>query len=454
MRLLPHGKRVPRWLLGLILRADGAPRYLVRKALFDANRRPKKRFRSLVQRRSGAPRGLFAAWMADAGVGNRLAHRFERLQPLPVFEVPGMGRRVVAVVDGVDLGGLDEGVGAALILAALLANRLGVPLCIATRSEPAARESVIRHFQRQNIALPAKIDFFHAPPGGANMPIGRDDLFITTSWWNTQATLRSIAAERVTFLVRQDERILHPHGDDLLRCLETLGDPRLRFVVTSRFLFDHLAATGLANIAARGSWFEPAFPASAYSRREPALVDGRRNFVFHARPGQPQYLYHLGLEVLDAALARGVLDPAEWNISFVGRELEEVIFPGGVRPALVNDLADENAAGLIAAADLGLTLNHAPYPGRAPLALAAGGAVAVTNQYAGSAALDASANIICARPDVASLVDALARGVDLARDTARRRANHESQSFQSDWAEAFARNFDAITAATGTKGRA
>lgn len=428
---------MPGWLLGLLLRSDGTPRYLVRKLLFDDARRPKRRFRSLVQRGSGPPRAIFREWMAAASVGSRLANRFAALEPLPVFEVPGTSRRIVAVVDSARTGGPGD-IGAALILAALLAGRLGAHLCVATRSEPAAREDLVRFLQRQNVPLPVRIDFVHAPPGGANMPIGRDDLFVTSSWRNTQATLRSIAADRITYVVGEDERVLLPHGDELLRCVRMLGDPRLRLLVSTRLLFDHLAASGLADIAARGSWFEPAFPVTADG--SPERADGRRSLLFHADPRQPQHLYHLGLEALDTALGDGVLDPAEWDIGFVGRDLEDVILTGGVKPRLLDPAA--LSAG---AADLGLALNYAPHPGEAALAFAAAGAAVVTNQYGARLSLEAySRNIICAPPDAASLVDALARGVALARDTARRRDHQESQNLGRDWTQALAPGLDAI----------
>src|SRR6185312_7001061 len=90
------------------------------------------------------------------------------------------------------------------------------------------------------------------------------DEFITTSWWTTYSTLRSIAPERVTYLLQEDERMFYPHGDDWVRCRETLGRSDIRFLVNTRLLHEHLVADGLDNIARCATWFEPAFPDAVY----------------------------------------------------------------------------------------------------------------------------------------------------------------------------------------------
>ena len=49
-----------------------------------------------------------------------------------------------------------------------------------------------------------------------------------------------------------------------------------------------------------------------------------------------------------------------------------------------------------------------------------------------------SANIICADPDLASLVTGISQGVALAQDVARREANHRNSKFATDWNAVFA----------------
>ena len=90
--------------------------------------------------------------------------------------------------------------------------------------------------------------------------------------------------------------------------------------------------------------------------------------------------------------------------------------------------------------DLGLSLMASPHSSYPPLDLAAAGAVVVTNTFGRyKRSLDQySANIICADPDLASLVAGISQGIALAQDVALREANHRSSKFMTDWNAVFA----------------
>src|SRR5690606_40488607 len=67
----------------------------------------------------------------------------------------------------------------------------------------------------------------------------------------------------------------------------------------------------------RAVWFEPAFHHA--TKDLPAQRgNGKRSFFFYARPHHPRNLFYLGLEVIQACVQRGVLDPEEWEFNFVG----------------------------------------------------------------------------------------------------------------------------------------
>ena len=77
-----------------------------------------------------APRG--AAQPAQAMINAR----FGNSAPLSVFTVPRTGRpRISIVTDSISKGSLFGGVGTALILGTLLANRMGADLRIITRTD-------------------------------------------------------------------------------------------------------------------------------------------------------------------------------------------------------------------------------------------------------------------------------------------------------------------------------
>src|SRR6478736_6416857 len=134
--------------------------------------------------------------------------RFDQLRALQVVRVPDDARRVNIVTDSVNVGSLFGGVGTALLLAALRANAIGAKLRIVTRTEPPDPNGVHRVLSANGIGLRVNPELTFVPVSGSDVFLDVHDLdeFITTSWWGTHSTLRSIAPERVTYLLQEDER--------------------------------------------------------------------------------------------------------------------------------------------------------------------------------------------------------------------------------------------------------
>jgi hypothetical protein len=162
------------------------------------------------------------------------------------------------------------------------------------------------------------------------------------------------------------------------------------------------------------------------------------NFLFYARPNNQRNLYFRGIEVISDAMERGILDPGQWEIHFVGKDLTEFLLPGGVKPSLSENLAWPDYAALIRRTDLGLSLMYTPHPSYPPLDLAACGAVAITNRYGRKTSLaQYSNNILCIDDDVDSLVNGIAAGVELAKDREQRATNYQLSGLSRDWVKAF-----------------
>src|SRR5262249_9087287 len=181
-------------------------------------------------------------------------------------------------------------------------------------------------------------------------------------------------------------------------------------------------------------WFEPAFPAIQRRDRPPSA---KKNFFFYARPHNVRNLFYRGLEAVDEAVQRKILDPAEWDFHFAGKDLDTALATLPYRPSLSQNLSWSDYTALIGRMDLGLALMYQPHPSYPPLDLAAAGAVAVTNRYGLKRDLSAySNNIICADTDVASLVAALEAGAKLARNEQQRAANFAANRINRSWSEA------------------
>lgn len=362
--------------------------------------------------------------------------------PLRLFSVPpAEPGRVSIVTDSINKGSLYGGVGTAIIMAALVAQACGARLRIVTRTEraePAGLETVLNTY---GIALSHDVEFAFAPFYDTNYEIDyfERELFITTSWWTTAATLGSVRSESIVYLLQEDERMFYPHGDEHLRCSRLLANRDIRFVINTRLLFDHLVASGLSNIAERGMWFEPSFPHNVFHPR--VRPEGaKRTLVFYARPNNVRNLFYFGIEIIEAAIARGIIDLQEWELVLVGKDIPKLRFDDGrYSPKTHENLSWTEYAALAGQADLALCLMYSPHPSYPPFDLAASGAVVVTNRFGIKQDLSGySGNIVCADTQIDAMLEAMARGARLAADSRQRAENYRNNRLRSDWKESLA----------------
>lgn len=368
-----------------------------------------------------------------------LAERLPNLRALACFAEPAAPARLTMLTDSISAGSLFGGVGTAILLSVLLAQRLGIPLRIVTREAEPVPGNFATVLQAHGLSHQQNVEFLHAPltPGAPSISMGEQDLLLTTSWWTTWSALRGFDPARIIYLLQEDERMFYPAGDEQLLCQDVFCDTRLRFIVNTSALRDHLITEGMEGIAANSIAFEPAFPSTSY-HPGPRAAGAARRFFFYARPENPRNLFLRGAEVLAAAIERGVLRPEDWIFHIVGKNVPRIKFPSGVRVEFVEALPWPEYAALIRSIDVGLSLMYTPHPSYPPLDLAASGAVVVTNRYGSKISLDHySKNILCVDPNVDSLVAAISEAVKLADDKPRRLANFDNAGISRDWEAAF-----------------
>lgn len=385
--------------------------------------------------------------------------QFPSLQPLATYLIPKPSLpRVSLVTDSIGSGSLFGGVGTALLFAALLANRMNATLRIVTRTEAPSPKNVLQILSAYGIQIRHEMQFAFAPvtdgdedsgptSGAASgLDIGPDETFITTSWWTTAAALPSVPHASIIYLLQEDERMFYPFGEERVQCERILRNEDIRFVVNTRLLFDHLVANGMAQLERNGLWFEPAFPKSLFHerQREPG---GKKRFFFYARPNNPRNLFHIGLDIIERAISKGILDLAQWDVFLVGKDIPKVKFGDGYLPTQCEGLNWEAYADLAGTIDLGLCLMCTPHPSYPPLDLAASGCVVVTNKFANKQDLSSySQNIICSELDTEALVEALRVGVALALDKEARSRNFAANGLSGDWARSFDETLQSLVA--------
>jgi uncharacterized protein (DUF3084 family) len=369
-----------------------------------------------------------------------LVGRFGNAIPLSVFPVPNAGQKRISILtDSINQGSLFGGVGTAMILTALLAIRHGARLRVVTRTERALPANLHAVLALYGITLDTEVEFafanIHSPQA---IDVFEDELFVTTSWWTTEAALDSIAPSRILYVLQEDERMFYPGGDDHLRCSQLLLRKGLHIAVNTQGLLDHLISSGLPHLARTAVAFEPAFPAHIY-RRRPRESDSRRRLLYYARPNHARNLFYFGLDVIDSALARGIIDPKKWDIFLVGAHIPALQFCDGTKAQHVEGLSWQQYADLAGTIDVGLCLMYTPHPSYPPLDLAASEAVVVTNRFGNKQSMTSYCdNILSSDLDLESMLTTLQQALLLAEDEPERLRRFRAHRLQPDWQTALA----------------
>jgi O-antigen biosynthesis protein len=379
----------------------------------------------------------------EAPINVRDVLKLQRLKcaPLQMFTVPRADSpRVSLVTDSINRGSLYGGVGTAIIMAALMAEARAARLRIITR-ERAVPSELHTLLEVYGISVSHDIEFAYAPMDSrsSEMDVFEDELFITTSWWTTAATLAAVDSQSIVYLLQEDERMFYAHGDNHLMCSRLLENKDIRFVINTRLLYDHLVSSGLANIAARGVWFEPSFPREVF--HPGARADhARRKLVFYARGNADRNLFHFGIDVIETAISRGIIDLGQWDLVLLGRDIPELRFNDGqLIPQRYQNVSWSAYAELAGQTDVAVCLMYTPHPSYPPFDFAASGAVVITNRFGNKQDLSAySANILCGDLKLEAMLETLARGMVLALDAGRRKGNFDSQQLGVDWKHSFA----------------
>jgi hypothetical protein len=331
----------------------------------------------------------------------------------------------------------------ALMLGVLLAEKHQTALRIVTRLEAAKPSALLEILSANNVACNRNVQFAFASVNrdSDGLDVSGKDFFITTSWTTTWSVTQSIDKQKVVWLVNDDERTLLGEGDAKLRCQQMLSDQDLFHLVSTRLLHQHLAQTGSPHLEKNGAWFESAFPSPATTAPQTLPLDStKKTFVFHATPDDSRTLPGLGLEVIDAAIAEGLLDHAGWNFVFVGNHLRPMVLVNGIHPIILQNPRQLHLAELLKVTDFCLSLLLAPQPGSMTLRVGAAGAAVVTSAFGNKASLqEYSPSIFCTVPDKRSLMDAVRKAL----------SHQRSHPSPQDWATSFAKVLDAVTARFG-----
>lgn len=372
-------------------------------------------------------------------VGDLLASRFQAERRIPFYTDRDNSPRINVVTDSIGRSSMYGGVATAVILGALLSRHLNWPLRIITRTEPPEPDRLREVLKSNFVDLPKQVSFVTAFPSDTGKPIhlSENDKFLSTSWWTTSCLINSCLADRIVYLLQEDERMFYPVGDDYLQAETVFKDDRLKFLVNTNLLLSHFQSEGLLKGRNAALAFEPAFSEKVFfveRRKKPKF-----RFGFYARQHNPRNLYWFGLEVLNEAVQRNIFDPAKWEFVFFGKDIPRIEFPNGINVVYKEALPWSEYAEMARSLDSALALMSTPHPSYPPLDLAASGCRVITNTYKGKEDLSLySSRIHMAALDVESMIAVVGDQVRRIESGIDCHQDDQGPNLNRDWREALA----------------
>ena len=342
--------------------------------------------------------------------------------------------RLNIVFNGFDKGCFFGGKATALILAIQFVNQYHYDLRIIAQNP---EESIFYQFlDLFHLAKPNKVEFF-ATDANQRLEISEKDHFLCTMWSNADAVLHTPEITGKVFYIMQEvETFFYDHGDNHLRCYNTLTDNRLIPIVNSKLLYDYLCAIGYQNVRETGIYFEPVFSEELLKPSKTSFSKKKKYSLFYyARPSHQRNIFYFGLDNLNEAFLSGTLNPEEWVVYTAGdKSVPDFCFDTEVEVKKLGVMDWKEYCNFASTVDLCYSMIYTPHPSYPPLDTTTAGAVCVTNRYANKQNLDYySKNIITADLKKEDMVEALGKGAELVKDVEQRKKNWQNSHTGGTW---------------------
>lgn len=360
--------------------------------------------------------------------------RWSAIRPIQTLPGSTSGNRITVVTDSVEPSSLFGGVGTALIIATLLANKLTATLRLVTTIDECFGHALETVLTANGIALNGSYETEFLPRNGARpLSISDHELILTTSWWSTYAVVHSVPPDRIVYILQEDERMFYPFGDERLLCTETIARTDVTVLVNTKLLLTHFfSSPDLEPMARKAIAFEPAFPGAKSNRK--IIKEGKRNFFFYSRPNNLRNLFWRGGAALCYAIEEGIFDPAEWTFYWVGKDTPQLALPRGAEVKVIQGLDWTRYQELVSKMDGALVLMDTPHPSYPPMDLAAAGVAVLTNTHGEKNDLSQySRNILMSPSSLPGLISGLKQLQRLAYDDATRMQNMVDDGISRNW---------------------
>lgn len=339
--------------------------------------------------------------------------------------------------NGFDKGAFYGGKATALLLATTYCNKYNTDLRIIDYDpDPSVFKEYLEIFD-----LKANFDVsFYATSSNMYLDVDPTDDFLCTMWVNADSVLHTpTITGKIFYIMQEVETFFYDHGDYSLRTYNTLTDNRIIPIVNSEMLYDYLCNNGYNNVRDHGYCFEPVFSRKLLSPSKTSFAEKKKHkLFFYGRPSHQRDIFYFGIEVINEALKRNIIDPEKWMISIIGDGTVPYFkFDVDVELESNGVMKLDEYCKYLSTIDLCFSMIYTPHPSYPPLDAVSAGAVSLTNRYANKQDFSRySSNIVAADLNIESMLDGMKRAVKLAENVEQRRYNYENETHTyGEWTE-------------------
>jgi hypothetical protein len=260
---------------------------------------------------------------------------------------------------------------------------------ICTGHAPVATDNIVTQYVERHGIDPKMVSCHYNSGSGVPVPVGGDDLFMGSLWFNLSWAMPLMRFQKAQFggpkrpyisMVQDYEAGFHPWSSAyMMACAAYDSDWPKRIIFNSAELASYYKERG--HDFEDSYTFEPVMNASlreALAVPPPAGKD--RRILFYGRPDSRRNCFHLVKKSLELWAER-YEDARAWRVVSVGTAYPPFPLPGGVPVEVLGKLTLAQYADQLHSAAVGISLMASPHPSYPPLEMAHFGALTICNNF-------------------------------------------------------------------------
>lgn len=232
------------------------------------------------------------------------------------------------------------------------------------------------------------------------IPVGKDDIFITTAWW-TEYTIKNIIKwqakaynqdiKKSIYLIQDFEPGFYPWSSKYALAESTyLSELPKIAVFNTKTLMDYFNMNGYK--FDQEFYFDPVLNETLRNGLKIPITQKKKQILIYGRPSVPRNAFEIIVEALKIWVSYQS-DIREWSVYSVGEKHQDYQLGRGCVLKSLGKLPIEKYANIMRDSYVGISLMISPHPSYPPLEMSTFGIKLITNAYANKNLKDFNENI-------------------------------------------------------------